>query len=142
MANKFCHYCGSAMEEHQKFCPSCGKAQAYQETTNYSTGPTYQAPPPTDPYPVYQQGPNYQGQSMQQYLEKDKPLSIGQFIGMFFLTAIPIAGFILLLVWAFNGDTNKNKRSYAGAILIMMLISLGVYITIFLLGGLILRSLL
>lgn len=58
------------------------------------------------------------------------PMTVGQYIVTFLLSAIPIAGFILLLVWAFSGDTNINKRNYCRAVLILALISVGIYIVI------------
>ena len=53
---------------------------------------------------------------------KDVPLKVGQYIGMFILSSLGIIGFILLLVWAFSGDTNTNKKNFARAMLIMQLI--------------------
>lgn len=54
--------------------------------------------------------------------DPDAPLSMGQFLGMMLLTCIPIVGFILLLVWAFSGSSNENKKNYARAALIMAII--------------------
>ena len=49
-----------------------------------------------------------------------------------FLIAIPIVGFIVLLVWAFSKNTNLNRKHYARSVLIWALISvlLGVIVTI------------
>lgn len=49
----------------------------------------------------------------------DKPMSIGAWIGTFILTAIPVLNVILLLVWAISKKTNKSKKAYAAAILIV-----------------------
>ncbi|MCM8711958.1 hypothetical protein M2651_13210 [Clostridium sp. SYSU_GA19001] len=55
------------------------------------------------------------------------PLSLGQYLGMMLLMIIPLVNIILLLVWSF-GDYNVNKKNYARASLIMLVI--GVIITI------------
>ncbi len=54
--------------------------------------------------------------------DDQNPLSVGEFILMLFLTGIPIVGFILLLVWAFSGGVNSNRKNYARATLILSVI--------------------
>jgi len=53
---------------------------------------------------------------------------------MFFLSAIPIVGFIMLMVWAFGGSVNLNKKNYARAILLLSLIGVTIWIFIFIIG--------
>jgi len=60
--------------------------------------------------------------------ENTAPLSIGNYIIMMIVGAIPLVGFIMMIVWAFSGGTNKNKQNYARAILIMM--AVGVVLSI------------
>ncbi len=50
------------------------------------------------------------------------PLSIGNYLVMMIVGAIPLVGLVMMLIWAFSGNTNKNKQNYARALLIMMLI--------------------
>lgn len=50
-------------------------------------------------------------------------LSIGNYLVMMIVAAIPIVGIIMLFVWAFGG-TNQNRKNYARAGLIMMLIAI------------------
>lgn len=52
---------------------------------------------------------------------EDAPLTTGQFLGMLFLCAIPLVNIIMLLVWAF-GDGNRNRKSFARAVLLFNLI--------------------
>ena len=54
----------------------------------------------------------------------DTPLGVGQYIGMFFLLAIPILNIILLFKWAFGSSANLNKKNYARATLILAVIGL------------------
>lgn len=54
--------------------------------------------------------------------EDTTPLSVGKYVGMMILTAIPILGLIMTLIWAFSGNTNINKKNYARAALILLVI--------------------
>ncbi|NLC40514.1 MAG: zinc ribbon domain-containing protein, partial [Clostridiaceae bacterium] len=65
----------------------------------------------------------------------DPPLSVGQYIGMFLLMMIPVVNLVLLLVWAFGGSVNRNKKNYAKATLLLMLISTVVIIILVMIFG-------
>ncbi|MFT6828318.1 MAG: putative membrane protein YqjE [Roseivirga sp.] len=54
--------------------------------------------------------------------ENNQEVSIGQWVLTIFLTAIPLVGFILLIVWAVNTDTPKSKSNWAKAMLIFYVI--------------------
>lgn len=84
--------------------------QQFQPTTNYSS--TY-----------HQQG-NPQGMPPYQMpvAAGEEPLRVSQYIGMMIVGALPLIGFIMLLVWAFGGSYNTNKRNYARAILLLSVI--------------------
>ena len=43
---------------------------------------------------------------------------------MFLLLCIPLVNFILLLVWSFGGSVNQNKKNYARATLLLMVIAI------------------
>lgn len=53
-----------------------------------------------------------------------KPISVLGYLGIFLLMCIPLVNIILLFVWAFSKDTNKNKKNLAIASLIMIVISI------------------
>ena len=57
-------------------------------------------------------------------------MGIGSFMGSLFLLSLPIAGFILMIVWAGGGCKNENKRNLARAMLIWM--GIGIVITVIL----------
>lgn len=59
-------------------------------------------------------------------------MTIGMYIGAFFLMCIPIANFILLIVWAAGGTVNQSKRNLARAVLILygICIVLGIVLAI------------
>lgn len=53
-----------------------------------------------------------------------------------FLASLPMIGFILVLVWAFDGSTNIHKKNWAkGNLLIMVIAMILVFAFLFLFGG-------
>ena len=135
----FCENCGANVPENSKFCTGCGTtvtdtaATAQTQQAFQSAAPVNSVPQPQPNYsqqqPYYNQAPGYG--SAQKNCE---PLGVGSYIGMFFLSAIPMAGFIMLLVWAFGGSVNLNKKNYARAILLMSLIVIGIWVVLLIIG--------
>lgn len=126
---KFCSVCGVKLAQaeqpvrpaepanNQAVYENAAAPNGQQDNQNgYQTN--YQQPVPPAA-PVFMNG------------EQKKPLGTSQFVLLEFLTSLPIAGFILLLVWAFGDDVNENKRNYCRAKLIWLLIGIG--ITVFVL---------
>lgn len=54
--------------------------------------------------------------------EDTAPLTIGNYLIMFIVGAIPVVGVIMMLIWAFNSGVNKNKQNWARASLILALV--------------------
>ncbi len=71
---------------------------------------------------------NYQ--KYQDYLKQ--PMSVGEWFIAILITAIPLVGLIMLLVWAFSSGTNINKANWAKATLIWMVI--GIILAFFIFG--------
>ncbi|WP_457944418.1 hypothetical protein [Caproiciproducens sp. LBM24188] len=59
-----------------------------------------------------------------QPMANDRPLSIGEYIVMMIVGAIPLVGLIMMFVWGFSGNSNTNRKNYARAMLIMMAIGI------------------
>ena len=55
-------------------------------------------------------------------------MTVGQYIVMFLISAIPLVGIIMWFVWAFGSDVNVNKKNLAKAVLIMALIGVVIWI--------------
>lgn len=53
---------------------------------------------------------------------------------MMFVTAIPIIGQIMILVWAFTGD-NESRKNYYRAILAWLLVFVAFIVVVALLGN-------
>lgn len=58
-----------------------------------------------------------------------------------FISTLPLIGIIMLLIWAFSGDTNIHKKNWAKGTLIIYVISLViVFAFLFFFGGLALMA--
>jgi len=128
----FCPKCGTNVPEGSKFCESCGNNMQQSEQSVHQVSPQ-ESPKPTynpNPAPAYQPQPRpqpapaYQNNTVNIVDPRDKPYGIGGWFGSIFLSSIPIVGFILLLVWAFGSNTNKNKKNWAIAMLIFWVIAI------------------
>lgn len=85
--------------------------QYYQPNQNpNSNQPPYQ--------PQYQQ-PIYQ----QPYDPTTEVMSIGSYILMFILSAIPVVNIICWIVWLVSPNTNKNKKNFIWAQIIMVAVA-------------------
>ena len=100
-----CPNCGANMQEGSAFCTNCG--------TRFE-----------EPQASYQQ-PVYQQPVAQQPAGDDlrAPLTTGQFFLMDLVGCIPLVGLIMYFVWAFGSNANVNRKSWARAKLIWVLIS-------------------
>ena len=128
----FCKNCGATMPSDGKFCENCGAAALGGASQQIYT----QAQPVYNQVqPVYTQPQSY-NQAVGSGLAQSNrdPLSVGNYIGMFILSVIPVVGIIMLLVWAFGSSANLNKKNYARAILIIGLIGAGIWLIVFIIG--------
>lgn len=62
-------------------------------------------------------------------------MSIGQYIGMFILSAIPVVNVICWIVWLCSSNTNKNKKNYIWASIILWVIGVVLIILLSVLGA-------
>jgi len=154
----FCPNCGTSVPDGSKFCASCGSSMQQFEETNEQLQETIQQQaqeeyqPLNQPAPRPQPAPQQQTEYRQQYQPmpqpartninnvqpsvdiREKVYGVGGWFLTLLLLCIPIVNFILTLVWAFSGNVNKNKKNFAIACLIMMIlmtaISIAVYLSI------------
>jgi len=141
MSTKFCDFCGAAMGNGEIICSACGhitndESTAKAQSQYQQPAPLYQQqnPPYQQPMPQYQQ-PGYINPQLAYMQQDTTPMSIGDYVLMIFLSCIPLAGLVLLLVWAFDSNINMNKRNYARANLIIALVVLGLFIIICIIAG-------
>ena len=124
----FCNKCAAKIPDDSVFCPECGQKLAGPQPA-VQRQPAQTVPPRN--VPPHPQQSRY-AQPLPAADPLTAPLSTASFFWMPFLIAIPIVGFIVLLVWAFSKNTNLNRKHYARSVLIWALISvlLGVIVTI------------
>lgn len=83
------------------------------------------------PYgPAYAGGPRYQpvggpyGPGVPAPFADGTPLTLGSALLMLVVSIIPVAGWIVLLIWAFGSSESQSRRNLARALLIFKLIQL------------------
>ena len=62
-------------------------------------------------------------------------VSVGSWMWMMFVTAIPIVGVVMVFVWAFTGE-NESRKNYYRAILAWVLIFAALFVLLAMLGSL------
>ena len=98
--------------------------QPNQPQQPHQPQPQYQPPQPQYQPPVYQQ-PVYQQPI---YDPTKEVMSVGSYVLMFILLSIPVVNVICWIVWLVSPDTNKNKKNYVIANIILYAISVGILI--------------
>ena len=146
----FCENCNAHLEEDALFCPECGTKVVNKVQEVHSQAGEAQAPvqpqvvpvqpqvvsvqPQPIPVPVQPQAvpvtpqPMVQPQATsmmgnQMVDERNKPMSVGQYILTFIIMGLPIIGFVMTLVWAFSSTVNRNKKNFAIAVIVMAIIA-------------------
>jgi cytochrome bd-type quinol oxidase subunit 2 len=61
-------------------------------------------------------------------------VSIGSWMWMMFVTALPLIGVIMIFVWAFSGD-NESRKNYYKAILAWALLVIVLIVGLVIVGG-------
>jgi len=61
-------------------------------------------------------------------------VSVGGWMLMMLVTAIPVIGQIVIIVWAFAGD-NESRKNYFRAILVFFLLFVGLFVLLAVLGN-------
>ncbi|UYO61565.1 zinc ribbon domain-containing protein [Acetobacterium wieringae] len=121
----FCENCGKQIPDDAAFCTHCGAKQLGKSASSQSVSST-QSPQPTRasaPTPSVQKN------------EATDLITMGQYLIMFLITAIPIAGIVMLFIWGFGSETGPNKKNFARAYLVMMAITVGAAILISIVMG-------
>lgn len=51
-------------------------------------------------------------------------ITVGEWVVILIILAIPLVNFIMYFIWAFGGGTNKNKQNFCRASLILIAIGI------------------
>ena len=92
--SRICKKCGGAVKAEDQFCMHCGMPLEKEESVREERQEEKQA----------------------------EVLSMGDYLLMFILLAIPVVNFIVCILWIISGNSNPNKRNFAKAWLILAVI--------------------
>ena len=117
----FCKNCGRLAHPGEDRCPKCGAAHI--QPAPAATAPTGPAAPQYHP--------------AEDAPEQDVPaLGFGSTLGTLVIFAIPLVGFIMMLVWSFSGGPDSARKRLARAYLVRTLIIAVIFALLFLIGAL------
>lgn len=119
----FCSNCGREVPNEAMFCPECGteiKKTAPQPIV--IPEPVVSEPTPKAEPTAPKQVPTQANEPA--VPEENRPLSPWAYFGYGLLFAIPVVGFILLIVFSFAGK-NVNRKNFARAYWCKLLVILG-----------------
>jgi hypothetical protein len=68
-------------------------------------------------------------------LTNQPAVKTGEWFITFLISAIPIVGFIMLLVWAFGSGTNESKANWAKAALLWFVVAFAISTLLFMMFG-------
>ncbi|MBR2590303.1 MAG: hypothetical protein IKE65_05215 [Clostridia bacterium] len=122
------------MEENNKQAYEPNQSQPAKQQQNYAQQPVaqqnyVQQPVAQQNYvqrPVAQQPVYVQQQPA--YDPTKEVMSVGSYIGTFILSSIPVVNIICWIVWLISSKTNKNKKNYLIACIVLWII--GVLVSI------------
>jgi len=155
---KFCTNCGEKVEETlqtqsapvqqaqqpQQFQPQQPVAVMEKETPAQTPQPQIIQPPPVQiqaTAPIPQSAPAYYQKPADERPPKGSkyaPMSTIGYIGWMILMAIPILGWIVMVILAFGGGGSVNRRNLARAILIFTVLAIvGIVVSIIMLWSVI-----
>lgn len=121
---KKCPNCNLYYDDSANVCSACNGA-----LVDANAAPQAQA------QPQYQQQ-YYQPQQQQQYYQPQnvapsydntsKPVTVGKWVGLLILSAIPVVNIICWIVWLCSSTTNKSIKNFLVAEIVVYAICIGV----------------
>lgn len=143
----FCTSCGKQIPDGSKFCEFCGANQQSDSVNkseqSSSSSSNIQSSPKEDTQvttgndnrnnnqqvtPPQSTGTQTARPHSPPVNAYTAPLSIGKYLLMFIVLMVPLLNLIMLFIWAFGSTNNINKKNFARAGLIMVLIFIAFYI--------------
>ena len=116
-----CKNCGIEINDDSKFCVACGavveqpEEAPVQEAQPVAAEPVAAQPVYQQPIyqqPVYQESPDKKEITVDDLPDHLKPIGAWGYFGLRILFAIPLVGFVFLIVFSFSRG-NLNRRSFA-----------------------------
>ena len=131
---QFCEHCGTPLHMTDNFCPGCGRPVATEEdrpsgaeAAAGASGKTgYQSAGGQKDWDAFRSAKNEPAGHMP---ETGRQMGVGNWIVTLLITCIPIAGFVMLIIWAVGGSPKfPERRNWAIAQFIMMAIFIAISI--------------
>lgn len=120
----FCKNCGAEIKNDGKFCPKCGaQNRIIQESAVQIKNQKGIDEDRVNAAASVQPVPNTNG------AELAPVMTVGSYLLLFILSAIPIVGIIAIIIFALD-NANKNRSNYCKAMILMWVISV-LFIAIF-----------
>lgn len=115
-----CPKCGASFDTNGAYCPSCGAPVAAQTAHRNNA-------------PIYETGSTQVQRAIDvnDLPDNFKPLSPWAYVGYMLLYAIPIVGFIFLIINSTGAARNINKRNFARSYWAALVIEIAVAIAVF-----------
>ncbi|MDR3277173.1 MAG: zinc ribbon domain-containing protein [Oscillospiraceae bacterium] len=151
----FCTECGAAIPDGMNFCTSCGAPAAAVPVTAGAAAGEASAPPPEparEPAPEARQvnappvyapraaapspptaTPLYETDQRPPRGGRYSVMGTGAYIGTMILFAIPIIGWLACIIMAFAAK-NLNRRNYARAILVFLILGVVLAVALYFVG--------
>lgn len=112
-----CKTCNAENAENAVICSNCGTPLNQEQPAYIPTPPPAQYYAPQQNMPPQNAAPYYAPTQEQPVVRKEvpeefKPLSPWAYFGLQLLFAIPVVGFIFLIIYSCNGS-NINRRNFA-----------------------------
>ena len=92
--SRICKKCGGAVKMEDQFCMHCGMPLEKEESVREENGND----------------------------NKAEVLSMGDYLLMLILLAIPVVNFIICILWIISGNGNPNRKNFAKAWLIIAVV--------------------
>ena len=122
-----CNACDATINIDSRFCDMCGSATQQPDNRPLKTRAPEPQPPVSPPYtyappqhvPAFAAQGSVRGGMVD---SRDRVMTVGGWMGTFLLLMIPLVNFILVLVWAFGGGTNRNRQNFVRAYILLFII--------------------
>ena len=111
----FCQNCGRLARPGEPCCPKCGMPHAEPPHEAAPAAPQYHPAEDTHDVPA---------------------MGYSSTLGTLIIFAIPVVGFIMMLVWSFSGGPDSARKRLARAYLVRTLIIAVIFALLFLIGAL------
>lgn len=114
----FCKNCGAEIKNNGRFCPKCGQEVKIISKEAVVNSPNREI---MEEIPRISVQDTQKSEQLQKSTMSEQNLapvmSIWSYLGLFLLASIPIAGIIIIIIFAISSN-NQNKTNYCRAIIL------------------------